>query len=124
MEEGSFCDFPFLVGGDFMFQLNGVDWIIVFVDSASPKLVRYDGTRTVGMTELYTQTVYIANNLVPSFEWKVICHEIVHCAMFSYNIYLTVEQEEVIADLIATYGKEIIQTTDKIFNKLHRRYAV
>ena len=38
--------------------------------------------------------------------------------MFSYNVVLSIEQEELIADLISTYGEEIIYTTNKIFIKL------
>ena len=38
--------------------------------------------------------------------------------MFSYNVDLTIEQEELVADLISTYGDEIIYVTNKIFNKL------
>jgi len=35
---------------------------------------------------------------------KVLCHELTHAAMFSYNVELTLDQEELFADLIATYG--------------------
>jgi len=38
--------------------------------------------------------------------------------MFSYNVDLTIEQEELVADLISTYGNEIIYITNKIFSKL------
>jgi hypothetical protein len=38
--------------------------------------------------------------------------------MFSYNVDLSLGQEELIADLIATYGEEIIYITNKIFAKL------
>lgn len=38
--------------------------------------------------------------------------------MFSYNVDLSYEQEEVVADLIATYGQEIIKQTNIIFKKL------
>lgn len=38
--------------------------------------------------------------------------------MFSYKVDLSLEQEEIIADLIATYGKEIIDVTNKIFNRI------
>lgn len=40
--------------------------------------------------------------------------------MFSYNVTLTIEQEELLADLIATYGSEIIFITNKIFNKIKK----
>ena len=49
---------------------------------------------------------------------KVLCHEITHAAMFSYNVQLTLEQEQLIADLISTYGEEIVYITNKIFTKL------
>lgn len=35
--------------------------------------------------------------------------------MFSYNVQLSYEEEEVIADLIAVYGQEIIDITNKLF---------
>lgn len=38
--------------------------------------------------------------------------------MFSYNIYMTLDQEELIADLLSTYGEEIIFITNKIFKKI------
>ena len=31
--------------------------------------------------------------------------------MFSYNINLNIDQEEILADLIATYGQEIMNIT-------------
>lgn len=45
----------------------------------------------------------------------MLCHELVHAAMFSYNINLDPDEEENIADLIATYGEEIVSMTEKIF---------
>ena len=38
---------------------------------------------------------------------EVLCHEIVHASMFSYNIYLDYDTEEFIANLISKYGEEI-----------------
>ena len=81
-------------------------------------LIREDGVRTLGMCDRDTKTIYLAENLEGSMLKKVICHELVHAAMFSYNIYLSLEQEEIIADIIATYGEEIINITNKVFYKL------
>ena len=53
---------------------------------------------------------------------KVICHEITHAAMFSYNVKLTLDQEELLADLIATYGDEIISITNRVFSKIKGGY--
>lgn len=53
---------------------------------------------------------------------KVLCHEIAHAVIFSYKIELSIEQEELLADLIATYGQEIISKTNKIFNRLKEKW--
>ena len=49
---------------------------------------------------------------------KVLCHELVHASMFSYDVYLSEEEEELLADLVATYGEEIIDITNQLFCKL------
>ena len=50
----------------------------------------------------------------------VLCHEIVHAAMFSYDIRLDYQEEEVVAVLISNYGEEIIDITNSIFSKLSK----
>ena len=41
-----------------------------------------------------------------------------HAAMFSYGVKLTYDQEELLADIISTYGKEIVMVTNKVFKKI------
>ena len=85
-------------------------------------LYRTDGSLSVAACDDTTKTIYINNQLKGNFLHKVLCHEITHAAMFSYNIYLSLEQEELLADLIATYGNEIINITNKVFKKIKGRY--
>lgn len=42
--------------------------------------------------------------------------------MFSYNVDLTLEQEELVADLVSTYGEEIIEVTNQMFKKIKGAY--
>lgn len=49
--------------------------------------------------------------------YKVLCHELTHAVMFSYNVELLPQQEELFADLLATYGLEIITLTNYILKK-------
>ena len=49
---------------------------------------------------------------------KVLGHEMTHAAMFSYGVQLTYDQEELLADIISTYGKEIVMVTNKVFKKI------
>lgn len=101
-----------------MFNFNGEDWEILFVSPNHPELYRSNGSRTLGSCDDNNKTIYIANNLSSSLTKKVLCHEITHAAMFSYNTNLSLEQEELLADLIATYGQEIISTTNKLFHRI------
>ena len=92
-----------------MFQINNQWWYISFVPKYSKILQRSDGTYTVGVTDNDTKTVYIDETIKGYFT---------HAAMFSYGIKLNIEQEKLLADLIATYGTEIISITDKIFARI------
>lgn len=101
-----------------MFIINGVDWELAYVAPDFPLLRRWNGEFTIGACDNLTRTIYINQLLTGSLLKKVLCHEIVHAAMFSYNVSLTIEQQELVADLISTYGEEIIYITNKIFSKL------
>lgn len=101
-----------------MFNINGIDWGIKLVSSNHPKLKRNDSSIALGSCDNITHLIYISE-LVPEYKIKkVLCHEIVHASMFSYGINITIDQEELLADLIATYGEEIIIITNKIFKKI------
>lgn len=101
-----------------MFNINGIDWGIKLVSPNHPKLKRNDGSFALGACDNITKLIYISE-IVPEYKIKkVLCHEITHSAMFSYGINLTIDQEELLADLIATYGEEIILITNKIFQKI------
>ena len=88
------------------------------VSSNHPKLIRGDGSFTIGACDDNDKAIYVADNLNAHYTRKVLCHELAHACMFSYNVYLSIEQEELIADLIATYGREIKCQTNTIFNRI------
>ena len=101
-----------------MFNINGFYWNIKIVSSHHPKLRRQDGTFALGSCDAIEQLIYLSED-IPNYKIKkVLCHEITHAAMFSYNVALNEDQEELIADLIATYGQEIINVTNRIFLRI------
>ncbi len=104
-----------------MYSINNETWYIKFVPPYSDFLRRSDGSHALGVTDDNTKTVYINNTLRGHYLKKVLCHEIAHTAMFAYNVELTIQQEELLADLIATYGEEIIHVTNTLFGKLRER---
>lgn len=101
-----------------MFTINNEEWKVEFTNPRNPVFLRGDGTYTIGMCDNNTKTIYLADYLQGDMLKKVLCHEIVHAAMFSYNVILSIDQEELMADIIATYGDEIIEITNKVFKKL------
>ncbi len=101
-----------------MFLINNIYWKLAFVSPDFPLLQRESGEYSIGACDNLTRTIYINETLRDKLLKKVLCHEITHAAMFSYNVSLTPEQEELIADLISTYGEQIIYITNKIFTKL------
>lgn len=101
-----------------MFLINGINWKLSYVPADFPLLQRFNGEFTIGACDNLTRTIYINENIQGLLLKKVLCHQITHAAMFSYNVDLTIEQEELVADLISTYGEEIVYITNKIFSKL------
>lgn len=104
-----------------MLNINGNNWAVCLVSSNHPELIRSDGSFTIGACDNDIKTIYILEDLPLSKMKKVLCHEITHAAMFSYNINLSIQQEELLADLIATYGQEIVYITNKIFNRIKKQ---
>lgn len=101
-----------------MFSINGVKWYVKFVRPNSSYLHRNDGSLTIGMCDNDTRTIYINETLQGKKLKKVLSHELTHAAMFSYEVFLSYEQEEVVADIIATYGEEIVSITNMLFKKI------
>ena len=85
-------------------------------------MFRSDKSLTIGACDNLTKTIYINWNLSDRQFKKVLCHEVTHAAMFSYNVMLTIEQEELLADLLATYGEEVIDITNQVFNRMRKFY--
>lgn len=104
-----------------VFKVNGVIWRIVIVQPYDPNLMRADGTYTLGCCDSAMKIIYIAEGLDGKTFYKVLAHEITHAAMHSYNVGLTVSQEELLADIIATYGGEIVKVTNKVFRKIKKQ---
>lgn len=103
-----------------MYRINNKTWNIRLVQSDSPMLMRSDGSYTVGTCDRDTQTIYLSNMLQGKFLRKVIIHEVCHSAMWSYGIYMSLEQEEQFCDLMASYGDEIFGVADSLFAALRR----
>ena len=105
-----------------MFIINGEVWRLSITSPFHPMLQRPDGSYAVGACDDYTKTIYMSDELHGPYFKEVLCHEITHAAMFSYNIELDYNTEEIFANIISKYGHEIINITDKLFKDIQRGY--
>lgn len=71
-----------------MLNINGESWRLILTSAFHPKLYRSDGSLTIGCCDYNDKAIYIYEALPPERFKKVLCHELTHAAMFSYNIDL------------------------------------
>lgn len=103
-----------------MFTINGEAWWIVLVPPNDIALLMPDGNFAIGACNDGTKTIYISSLLHGEDFERVLCHEIVHAAMFAYDVMLDINEEELIAEIIATFGEEIVDLTDIMFERIRR----
>ena len=104
------------------FVINGLGWRVRIVPPTYPILLTDKNTFTLGCCDNSTKTIYIADGLGEIKFRKVLAHEVTHAAMYSYQVQLTLDQEELLADIFSTYGDEIVAVTNKVFKKIKGRY--
>lgn len=103
-----------------MFTINGEWWKIVLVGAYDVALLMPNGNYALGACNDATKTIYISDELYGDFFEQVLCHELVHAAMFAYNIVLGYDEEELIAEIISIFGEEIIDITNRMFERIKR----
>lgn len=101
-----------------MIIINGELWRVRIVQPSYYILTQKTGLPAVGCCDDVTKTIYLSQSLSLLELRHVLCHELVHAAMYSYNIDLEDNIEEIVANIIADYGDEIIQLTNIVFDKL------
>lgn len=106
-----------------MFTINGIVWNLRLVEPHSTMLMRSDNTYTFGMTDRNTQCIYISNRINGSFFDRVLCHELCHAFCLSYNLTMDIQTEEIVADFLATYGREVFALADKLISGFMERMA-
>lgn len=82
--------------------------------------MRSDGSITLGMTDNNVKTVFVNNRLNDYMTDKVICHELTHVFAFEFDYYMDIETEEIVADFMSLYGRNIILLLDDLIKVLRR----
>ena len=101
--------------------INGVRWRVRLVSPAHPMLLTPWKTHALGVCDKVTQTICIDETLHRTQLKQVLCHELVHAFMYSYNIDLSYEEEEIVAELMSIYGNDILRQTNAIYNGIRMK---
>lgn len=104
-----------------MFEINGIKWKIDFVQPWNDVLMRSDGSKTVGVTDMVESTIYLSKSLKGAFLRRVMAHELCHAFCISYDIYMPIDDEERLADWISLYGTELVYLLDELMIVLKKR---
>ena len=106
------------------FNVNNNRWILQFANPNSKELKRSDNVYTLGVTDNNTKTVTMAYGMSDYMTNKVLYLELVHVYSFENNCNIDIQTEEIIADFMSLYGRDIIYIADGIMNNvLERRYG-
>lgn len=96
------------------FKVNNNQWKIQYEKPNSENLHRSDGTLTLAVCDNNLKTIFVNRNLRGYMLDKVICHELTHVYAFEYNYMVDLQTEEIIADFMSLYGRNIIYLLDDI----------
>lgn len=99
------------------FTVNGQIWQLAFVPASSTDLQRSDGSISLAVTDNGYKTVYINRNVHGAMLDKVLCHELCHVFAFENDLHMPIETEEIVADFLATYGRDVFAVADDILNR-------
>ena len=105
------------------FTVNGHTWLLQFVRPSNENLKRSDGSWTIGVSDNNLKTVFIADNLSDYMLDRVVCHELVHVFSFENNCSYDIQTEEIIADFLSLFGRDIIYLADEIIGDVLRKIA-
>ena len=104
------------------FTVNNNIWYLEFVKPNSRYLMRSDNSITLGMTDNNVKTVYINNRLNDYMKDKVLCHELTHVFAFEFDYYMDIDTEEIVADFMSLYGRDIVYLLDDLIKVLKKAY--
>lgn len=104
-------------------MVNGNLWKIEFVKPTSRNLLRSDGSSTLGVCDNGLKKIFIVDNVSRYMTDKILCHELTHLYAMEYDYYMPVEVEEIVADFLSLFGRDIIYMADDVMSKILRRAA-
>ena len=109
-------------GVNMKFTVNNQEWELLFVNPNSKELIRSNGTITIGTTDNTKKKVFINNRLNDYLFDKCLAHELCHVYAFSFDYFMDIQTEEIVADFFSLFGRSMVYMLDD-FVKILKRVA-
>lgn len=103
-----------------MFAVGNSNWNLSFTEHFSASLQRSDGSYALGVTDNSQKTIFLSNRLHGYMLDKVLCHELTHVYAFENNCNFEIQTEEIIADFMSLFGRNIIYMLDDLIEILEK----
>ena len=107
-------------GGNMKFTVNNQEWELLFVNPNSKELMRSNGTITIGTTDNIKKMVFINNRLNDYLFDKCLAHELCHVYAFSFDYFMDIQTEEIVADFFSLFGRSMVYMLDDLVEILKR----
>lgn len=101
-------------------KINNYEYKVCIVGPNNDKLMMPDGKYHCGVTHYIENEIYIANNLPSETFINVLIHELTHAYIDSYGMSQVEWTEEIVADFVGTYLRNILETLGEIQKQLER----
>lgn len=101
-----------------MIIINGQLWRVCIVSPQHPALITPAGRSAIGCCDSAQRTIFISKRLSLKSIKKVLMHEITHAIIYSYNISMNENTEEIVADLMATHGAKMVDLSHTAYNEI------
>lgn len=110
------------VVGSMKFTVNNQEWELVLVNPNSKELMRSNGSITIGMTDNTQKKVFINNRLNDYMFDKCLAHELCHVYAFSFDYFMDIQTEEIVADFFSLFGRSMVYMLDDLVGILKKAY--
>ena len=94
--------------------INKWEYEISAVKEDDKILLMDDNYYHSGITDLKDQKIYIQEGLNSQQLWYTVVHELTHAYLQAYGMLQINYNDEIVADIMGIYGKDIIETAEYV----------
>ena len=95
-------------------EINNWKYEIYVVEDNDEILQMDDGYYHSGVTDMKEQRIYLQKGLNEQQMWYTVVHELTHAYLQAYGLLQVEYTDEVIADIMGVYGKNILKDAEKL----------